>query len=127
MSGLIQIAAKKSDETRQRKEEERLREERKRILQLKVDEYNLEKERVSGLFEDSDNWNKAFALRQYIAEVEKCLKSGESIPFIEGSAEDWIEWAHNQADRLDPMKDSLPSILDDAEELEKACKRQSWW
>lgn len=127
MSGLIQIAVKKSEETRQRKEEERLREERKRILQQKVDEYNFEKGRVSGLLEDSDNWNKAFALRRYIAEVEKCLKSGERIPFIEGSAEDWIEWAHNQADRLDPLKDSPPSILDNAEELERASQRRSWW
>ncbi len=127
MSGLIQIAAKKSEETRQRKEEERLREERKRILLQKVDEYNLEKERVSGLLEDSDNWNKAFALRQYIAEVEKRLKLEESIPFIEGSAEDWIQWAKNQADRLDPLKDSPPSILDHAEELERASQRQSWW
>ncbi len=127
MSGLIQIAAKKSEQTRQRKEEERLREERKRILQQKVDEYNLEKERLSGLLEDSDNWNKAFALRQYIAEVEKCLKNGESISFIKGSAGDWIEWAQNQADRLDPLKDSPPSILDNAEELERASQRQSWW
>lgn len=127
MSGLIQIAATKSEETKQRKEEERLREERKRIFQQKVDEYNLEKERVSGLLEDSDNWNRAFVLRQYIAEVEKCLKNGDSISFIEGSAEAWIEWAKNQADRLDPLKDSRPSILDHAEELERASQRQSWW
>jgi molybdopterin converting factor small subunit len=127
MSGLIQIAATKSEETKQRKEEERLREERKRIFQQKVDEYSLEKERVSGLLEGSDNWNRAFVLRQYIAEVEKCLKNGDSISFIEGSAEAWIEWAKNQADRLDPLKDSRPSILDHAEELERASQRQSWW
>lgn len=127
ISGLIQIAAIKSEETRQRKEEERLREEHKKILQQKVDEYNFEKERVSGLLEDSDNWNKAFVLRQYIAEVEKCLKNGESISFIEGSVEAWMEWAKNQADRLDPLNDSPPSILDHAEELERASQRQSWW
>lgn len=127
ISGLIQIAAKKSEEARQKKEEERIRKERKRILQQKVDEYNLEKERVSGLFEDSDNWNKAFVLRKYITKVEKYLKSGKNAPFIEGEAEDWLEWAYKQADRLDPLKDSPPSILDDAEELEKACQRQSWW
>nr|WP_320190109.1 hypothetical protein [uncultured Desulfobacter sp.] len=127
MSGLIQIAAKKSEETRQRKEEERLKEERKKSLQQQVEEYNFEKNRVSCLLDDSDNWNKAFALRRYIAEVEKCLKNGESIPFIEASAEDWIEWAKNQADRLDPLKDSPPSILDHAEELERASQRQNWW
>jgi len=127
ISGLIQIAAKKSEKTRQSKEEEKSREERKRILQQKVEEYNFEKEHVSGLIEDSGNWNKAHALRKYIAEVEKNLKSGETISFIEGEAEDWIEWAHNQADRLDPLKDSPSSILDDFEELEKACQRQSWW
>ena len=127
ISGLIQIAAKKSEETRQKKEEERLREEHKRILQQKVEEYNLEKERVSGLIENSDNWNKAKALRKFIPEVEKCLKNGEPVPFIDGEENDWIQWAHNQADRLDPLKHSPSSILDDAEELEKACQRQSWW
>ncbi len=127
ISGLIQIAAKKSEETRRRKEEERLREDQKRILQQKVNEYNVEKERLAGLIEDSGNWNKAFALRKYIVEVEKRSEQGEIFPFLEEKGDDWIEWAYNQADRLDPLKPSPSSILDDADELEKACQRQSWW
>jgi hypothetical protein len=42
----------------------------------------------------------------------------------EGQAEalEWVEWAERQADRIDPLKPSPPSLLDDKE---KVIRRQA--
>lgn len=126
VSGLIQIAAKKSEKLRIEKEKERIRQEQKRILQQRIDEYKKEKMCVEVLFENADKWKNAHRLRLYIAEVEKCLEQGRTFPFIDGNPDAWLNWAYIQADRLDPLKSSTPSILDD-EDLEIAIQRQKTW
>jgi len=55
---------------------------------------------------------RAEQIRSFISAArEAAVKNGESIepgsPFGE-----WIIWAERQADRLDPLKESPPSIID---------------
>jgi hypothetical protein len=40
--------------------------------------------------------------------------------------ERWAEWAIAQADRMDPLKPSPTSILDDAERIEHLCDQLQW-
>lgn len=73
-----------------------------------------EKERIRALEDEASRWEKAEKIRKYIYTVEKMKsdKDGSSRP--ESEFENWISWAREIADRVDPLKDNPPSILDDA-------------
>ncbi|MFH1933295.1 MAG: hypothetical protein ABIN18_17100 [Pseudomonadota bacterium] len=59
------------------------------------------------------NWKRSQILREYIAEIEKHATDDE-LPFgLEKPLVEWLKWAHDQADRLDPLSPSPPSILDE--------------
>lgn len=96
-------------EARKRKEEE----ERRR--QAKWKEILMEQEKVDDLIEESEDWAKSNRLRDYInAKKADYISRGVSIS-PESDAGKWLKWASDQADRLDPLAKSPPSILDDAE------------
>jgi hypothetical protein len=56
------------------------------------------------------DYYKSYQMRPYIEAVESeyVKKNGE---IISGSdTEKWIKWANDQADRVDPLKDSPPQF-----------------
>lgn len=123
--GLIKRAAKKK-EYRQKKEEEeqkrkeiaRLREEerqRQAELNRKIQE---ERVRVSNLITDAENHEKSLQIRNFVATVEKAHRNGNAVYVNADECESWVTWARDQADRLDPLSDSPPSILDQAVETD---------
>lgn len=79
--------------------------------------YDAEKSRLEELRRQARAWREAQDLRQYVAEGRKRMSGDASTP--EGNLERWAEWALAQADRLDPFSPSPPSILDDAERIER--------
>jgi hypothetical protein len=89
-----QEESKRADEERLRKEQEWLRVQR---------EVEKEEERVKVLLKDSESWEKAERLRRYVKHAEQ----------TKAWSEERIEWAKQQADRLDPLvRDKPPSIID---------------
>ncbi len=58
---------------------------------------------------EAEVWNKSQQIRAYIGEVRKVHKK------IDPNSEigKWLEWANKQADRMDPLAESPPSILDE--------------
>lgn len=111
IDGMIVIAGKLHEWTLEQQESER-KEKEERILRQKIIEYYEDEEKkVNNLMSDMSNWNKSMQLRAYIKVVKK--------KHIKGS--EWIKWAYDQADRLDPLKKSPKSILD----IEKPTL--SWW
>lgn len=67
-----------------------------------------EQQAVKALEADVAAWGRAEKLRAYIAAVElRCAEAGE----LDARA-DWLAWARQQADRLDPLATSPSSILD---------------
>ncbi len=69
--------------------------------------------RVKQLREDADAWNAAEALRRYVAAADAAAQ-GNGLNASPGSSHfEWRNWALSQADRLDPRRDSPPSVLDD--------------
>jgi hypothetical protein len=120
----IEDAGKARIARREAEEKTRLREERGRLFreslarqerrqQELLAEQKAEQSRVDRLMADAASWQKSQALRAYIQAVE------ERAIREHGSVEDgceldrWLKWARQQADRLDPLAPSPPSILDE--------------
>lgn len=67
-----------------------------------------EQEAFDELIDEAESWRKAKAIRAYAAAVRAWAKRHGT---LEDHAE-WIDWAHQQAERLDPLCSSLSSVLD---------------
>jgi hypothetical protein len=89
-------------------EEERqaeLRRARQRVLQA-------EQARVDELLADAESWEESRRLRAYIKErLSQARRAGKPIGRNSEFGK-WLIWARAQADRLDPLVKSPPSILD---------------
>lgn len=93
-----------------RAEEERLKQEqwvRRQRLQLEfTDRQRVEREQFEKLKALAARWHESRQIRAYIAAVaEQTIVQG-------GSRTGWCEWAMKQADRLDPLVEAQPSVLD---------------
>jgi hypothetical protein len=120
ISGLLRAAAQikervREEQERERERRERLRrlEEERRIRAEKRRRIQEEQERVSSLISQADDWHKSKLIREYIAAVEKMSLSGDCPVQPEGNLNEWVKWAREQADRLDPLTPNPPSILDE--------------
>jgi hypothetical protein len=103
----------------------RLREEerqRQAELNRKIQE---ERTRFSNLITDAENHQKSMQIRDFVAAVEKEHRNGNAVYVNADEYESWVTWARNQADRLDPLADSPPSILDHAVETDDERPGQS--
>lgn len=70
-------------------------------------------------------WQRAKRIREYVAAVGECASkqadSGLKIRILE-----WIEWAELQADRIDPLKVTPHSIVDDKDEVLRRLHSVRW-
>jgi hypothetical protein len=125
--GLLKLStALKVDRTR-RELEAQAAEERGRKVQAALDEQDRlrkalarEKAAVQLLLDQSVRWRRSQDLRLLVQAARERGRLEESQ--LEGQAlDDWTRWALQQADRLDPLIPSPPSILDDAGRIEHMC------
>jgi hypothetical protein len=78
--------------------------------------------RLKKLQDDATAWNTAETLRRYISAVDAMAReAGPDVPNQSPHSE-WLRWAMEQADRIDPLRQSPPSILD-----EKSPEPLSMW
>ena len=120
IEGLETVAAATIERERE-KEEERLREielekkreeERARRAELRR-EYLKEEARVNALLQASEDWKRSEILREYVAEIKRRMAEDALPEGFETPSDEWLQWARDQADRLDPLSPSPPSILDE--------------
>ncbi len=113
MIGLIKGALKIEEERKRRELEEQKRQELMRIRQERARLIEEEKSRVRALEMEAANWVKSQQIRSYIEAVRNIIiqNQGEIMPGSE--TEKWLTWANQQADRIDPLTKSPPSILDE--------------
>ncbi|MCK5007469.1 MAG: hypothetical protein KAR73_08780 [Spirochaetales bacterium] len=80
-------------------EEERRRLERQRLKEA-------EERKVWGLFIEAICWHRSQQIRAYVQAVEDAVEksAGDIVP--RSSLEEWLIWARQQADRLDPFSAS---------------------
>ena len=110
-----QKAWRKKCEEEEWEERKRKMEEDKRRAQI-WEQIQVEQALVDLLISDSEDWAKSNRLRDYIkAKNTDYVSRGVSIG-PKSDAGKWLKWASDQANRLDPLTKSPPSILDDADE-----------
>jgi hypothetical protein len=93
----------------QRRIEELRRREETRQRAEKRAKYDAERARVEQLRQQARCWKEADDLRRFIDTVKQmhgAIEPGSEIA-------QWLDWATQQADRLDPLRPSPPSILDE--------------
>lgn len=76
-----------------------------------------EEQMLKVLLQDARNWEESKRLRAFIAKVQtdaSAQSQRQEMPMSE-----WLSWATAQADRLDPLVESPPSILDEKSKWEK--------
>lgn len=111
--GLVKNAEWQRNARLQREEAARLRDEENARRDARIRLQEDEARAVGKLTKDAGSWHQAQQLRAYIEAVERrgILPDGNG---LEGqSLGEWLEWAKHQADRLDPLTESPPSILDE--------------
>ena len=95
-------------------ERERAAEAERRRLDM-VAKIKGEQKRVDELMGEAEAWQDCRRLRDYIEAVRmKALAQGKDVG-ADSETGKWLAWAEKQADRLDPLKESPSSILDEAE------------
>jgi len=118
VAGFVRIALAERAEQEKRlaeeKERQRRAEERARLEQS----IKAEEARVRALRRAVVNWRQADEMRSFIAAARQAATEHRQ-PIEPGTPfGDWLSWAEQQADRLDPLKESPASILDRKSEVE---------
>lgn len=90
-----------AERERRRRKEERLAREKQRRAELRA-QIEAERQAIDRLEKDAHSWRRAEEIRAFVAARSKVTQSDES----------WVTWALEQADRIDPLRQSPPSILD---------------
>jgi hypothetical protein len=103
IAGMMRIALWERAERDKHEKEEQARQ--KRIDEVRAELQKIEKEekKIKALEREAIRWHRAERLRRYVAAVrESAAKDAE-----------WLAWAERQADRIDPLKPTPSSIVDD--------------
>jgi hypothetical protein len=132
VAGLVSFAARKKEhdaeqerraeqerqEQHRREEEAQRRAEKRQLIQA-------EQKQVDLLMQQANCWSASQNLRSYIEARKQTHLAihGEIEP--ESDFARWLAWATQQADRLDPLTQSPPSVLD--EPMPEEPKPRNWW
>jgi len=104
--------ARKAEKVRQKNREQRLAEENARRAEVRKQQ-DLESKKLKKLETDARDWTLAMHMRGYLADLET-KKSEEGADLSpEGELGQYLTWARQQADRLDPLTSSPASVLDE--------------
>ena len=85
------------ENARKWQEEERVREEIRRKKQEELD-------RIEKLDREIANWRKASEIRAYVEAVRLSGKALDGAMTSDSDGETWLEWALEQAERIDPLR-----------------------
>ncbi len=102
-----------------REKEELARQNRIAKVEAELEKIAAEEKKIRVLRKETTAWHRAERIREYIAAArESGVKDAE-----------WITWAEVQADRLDPLKPTPASILDDREKVIRRLRSAEsfWW
>jgi hypothetical protein len=102
--GLIRVAEVEKTRRLKREQEEQLRREAERRRQEEAQKRQEELARRQALEQEATNWAKAQQLRAYLAAVKDRLHAKHGEIQSGSHADQWLTWAHQHADRLDPLR-----------------------
>ena len=108
MISIKQINDIKVQNTIERKEEEKLRQERLLEWQKAEELREIEEKKINRLEEQAISWDKSQQLHSYITAVESIVQQKQLSESQIEKFNEWIIWAKEHADKLNPLKNSLP-------------------
>ena len=111
---------KAAEEKRQREEAQRQWQEQERRRADMWEKIQAEQRRVNKVLADAENWRRSSLLRDYIEAVRASTLAKGLTANEQCETNEWIRWAAEQAERLDPLKPNPPSILDDQDKYHPA-------
>jgi hypothetical protein len=119
LRSMVVIAARRKQWALEARRDEKRRKEARRLAKLEWEkqvglkkEIIAEKAKVAALMREAKVWRKSQELRAYIEDRKRRhLTEGKS-GAVDAEFEQWHRWAVAQADRLDPLSPSPPSVLD---------------
>jgi hypothetical protein len=103
---------RKAERRTKERREEWLRDENARRAEVRKQQ-EVESAALKKLETDTRDWNLATQMRNYIAAVEAKRRNEGADLSPESEVGRWLHWARAQADRLDPLTISPPSVLDE--------------
>ncbi len=117
-AGRLRIKRREEAEARKRREEEeRIRRQQEEELRRRREELakrqNAERDRVEKLVDHANAWRQSRIIRNYLEAVCNMLIERDGAIAIDGEAAEYLRWALQQADRMDPLRPNAPSILDE--------------
>jgi hypothetical protein len=87
-------------------------EEQERLRQEQAERERVERARVEALLAEATAWRKVNDLRSYIAAVEERAADAQTMDTSPKLA-NWLSWAREQADRLDPVTQAVARMKGD--------------
>jgi hypothetical protein len=111
--GLIKAAARSKERILEREKREQERRAREEQIRLKAEQIQREKEKIQGLMRNAEAWYKSQQIRSYIDAVRQTVTQKHGSIVAGSEIDEWLSWATQQADRLDPLVKSPPSILNE--------------
>lgn len=112
--------ARKEQLRLEREEAERQRHALEWLRVQKLHEIKDEEKRVAGLMAEANGWHDARRVRRYVEATRAFLVKRDGSIDPGSDADEWVRWASDQADRLDPLVENPPSILDERARWERS-------
>ncbi|TKS60775.1 MAG: hypothetical protein EWM72_01080 [Nitrospira sp.] len=100
---LLKVAEAVKARRLKQEQEEQLRREAERRRQEEAIKRQEELARRQALEQEAANWARAQQLRSYLAAVKDTLVTRHGAIQSGSQADQWLAWAHQHADRLDPL------------------------
>jgi len=94
---------------KERRREQQIRKEKQRKREAKKKRRQKKKRRRKALEEEAIQWQKSRTLRRYVEEVARRAETQFLTDDKRREIENWLGWAREHADRLDPLSDGLPT------------------
>jgi hypothetical protein len=121
----IALAARARRDAEEKKEQAR----QKRIDEVRAVLEQIEKEekKIKALEREAIAWHRAERIREYIAAVRRDAVR-KTDPEDQAKVLEWVEWAERQADRIDPLKPSPHSLVDQKQKVIRRLEAvEGWW
>jgi hypothetical protein len=114
--GLIETAVRRRITHIKQEEEDRREAEEQKAQEAEARNRKAEQTRFEKLLKDAKDWQTSQTIRSYINVVRISVK-GDETPEAKVELEQWIGWAEQRADELDPIESEKRSQLDDIGKL----------
>ena len=130
LHGIVNLALREKERQaeqqryeQERREQERQLHEQARRRAERLELLRAERARIDFLLREAENWRRSRDLRGYIEASRKKHLAGSGATEPSGEFAQWLDWATQQADQLDPLVESPPSVLDeDIGEEDEGCR-----